>query len=736
MTQDAQDAQDAQARRPERRGDAAGGTYTAGRTDRDRADAPAGGDRADLQAWVRELTAPLLRYASPGGARFRLGVNTAHHDDAAADLEGYARPLWGLAPLAAGGGEFAHWDVWVRGLDSGTDPAHPEFWGEPGDVDQRLVETAAIGFALALVPERLWDPLSGAARDRVGRWLAGAVERETPANNWNFFPVLVGMGLDRVGHRHDASSRRARLDRLEGYALGGGPGDRFAADDAERIGAGWYSDGATAQRDYYIPWAMHFYGLLYAALAGPADPARAARFRERAARFAAGFRHWFADDGSAVPYGRSLTYRFAQGAFWGALPYADVTALPHGEVKGLLLRHLRGWRRRGPLTSPDGLLTVGYGYPQPAVAEQYNGPGSPYWAMKAFLPLALPERHPFWTAPELPPAALPATLVQPEAGALLMRSGGDVTLLGARQHNTWVRGGAAKYAKFAYSTRFGFSLPAGGLGAAQGAYDSVLALSDDTVPPGAEPVHFRVRETCEEFRVEAWRAGAPGAEATRSGEAGAEAPGEGKAGAAGGDLVLVSTWRPWADVEVTTWLAAAAPWHLRVHRVRTGRALHAYEGGFAVDRDAGLDRREETAGSACAVSAAGDLSGLRDLPAPADREQPDLAGPTDRVGRLDGLGRADGIGRSDGIDRADGIGRSDGLGRADGGGPAAGPGAPPRAGRVLDLLPGTNVLARRTVLPVLVTHLPPGEHWLRCAVLGAAAAEATAWNRRPPAPPR
>jgi hypothetical protein len=373
--------------------------------------------------------------------------------------------------------------------------------------------------------------------------------------------------------------------------------------------------------------------------------------------------------------------------------------------------------------------------------------------MKAFLPLALPERHPFWTAPELPPAALPAALVQPEAGALLMRSGGDVTLLGARQHNTWARGGAAKYAKFAYSTRFGFSLPAGDLGAAQGAYDSVLALSDDAVPPGAEPVHFRVRETCEEFRVEAWRAGAPGAEAPRSGEAGAGAAGAGASrpggggpeaegpfadgpGAAGGDPVLVSTWRPWADVEVTTWLAAAAPWHLRVHRVRTGRALHAYEGGFAVDRDAGLDRREETAGSACAVSAAGDLSGLRDLPAPGGREQPDLAGPTALAGPTDGMGRADGTGRPDGMDRAEGMDRADGVGRSGGGGPAAGLAAPLRAGRVLDLLPGTNVLARRTVLPVLVTHLPPGEHWLRCAVLGAAPAEATAWNRRPPAAPR
>lgn len=581
------------------------------------------GRRDEMQGYVRELIEPLVPYASAGGARIRLGVNVAHHDDTAADLEGYARPLWGLAPLAAGGGDFGHWDLWARGLAAGTDPDHPEYWGTAKGIDQRTVETAAIGFALALAPEKFWDPLTGRERDRVGAWLASFLDVATPENNWDFFPVLVSLGLDRVGYAHDRAARHGRLDRLETYAL----------DD------GWYADGNTAQRDYYIPWAMHFYGLVYAALAGDGDVARAARFRQRAADFAPGFRHWFADDGAAVPFGRSLTYRFAQGSFWGALPYAGVDAVSPGEAKGLLLRHLRWWRERSALTSPNGLLTIGYGYPQPAVAEQYNGPGSPYWAMKAFLPLALPADHPFWTADEEPAAELPETLAQREAGAVLMRSGGDATLLSGRQSNTSARGGSAKYAKFAYSTRFGFSLPVGELGPVHGAYDSTLAVSDDE---GPEPVHFRVREEQQDPAVE------------------------------DGDTVR-STWRPWPDVEITTWLTAAAPWHLRTHRIRTGRALHTAEGGFAVDRDAGLALREESDGSAVTATGVGDLSGLRDL---------------------------------------------DGH----------------RTGQVLDPLPGTNVLARRTALPVLLGQLPPGEHWLRCAVLGAGPAQAAAWDEAPPEP--
>jgi hypothetical protein len=34
--------------------------------------------------------------------------------------------------------------------------------------------------------------------------------------------------------------------------------------------------------------------------------------------------------------------------------------------------------------------------------EDYNSPQSPYWALKAFLPLILPSSHPFWQAKEEP----------------------------------------------------------------------------------------------------------------------------------------------------------------------------------------------------------------------------------------------------------------------------------------------------------------------------------------------
>lgn len=519
--------------------------------------------RADLQKAAVDLFLPLKPYFSPGAARVRLGYTGAIFDDHAAELEGFARPLWGVVPLAAGGGDFADWELYRRGLSNGSNPDHPEYWGTPGDCDQRLVEMAAIGLALALVPEHIWEPLDSRARDNLASWLGTINRVGIVDSNWLFFRVLVNLGLAQVGAENDETAMHAALDRLEQFYL---------AD-------GWYADGVTAQRDYYIPFAMHYYSLIYAQLAGSDDPDRAQRFRDRAKIFAQDFIHWFAANGSALPFGRSLTYRFAQGAFWGALAFAGVEALPWGVIKGLVLRHLRWWSHQ-PIFSADGTLSIGYAYPNLNMAEQYNSPGSPYWAMKFFLPLALPDSHPFWQAEKLPLPELSHIHHQPHAFMIVCRDreSRHVSALTSGQHEPWIRHAGEKYAKFAYSTAFGFSVPGGRRGLTQAAADSMLAVSDDGET-------YRVRE--------------------RTVEAGYDRG------------ALTSLWRPMPGVEIKTWLNPAPPWHIRVHRLCTDRPLWSAEGGFALDRtgDDPLDRagvNEVGEGMAFAQYPAGG-SGLRDL---------------------------------------------------------------------------------------------------------------------------
>src|ERR1700692_4594846 len=79
--------------------------------------------RADVVRAIRDLYLPLTPHYSKGAARVRLDMASATFDRSAADLEGFARPLWGLAPLAAGGGaDFVDWDIFRRGLGNGMNP--------------------------------------------------------------------------------------------------------------------------------------------------------------------------------------------------------------------------------------------------------------------------------------------------------------------------------------------------------------------------------------------------------------------------------------------------------------------------------------------------------------------------------------------------------------------------------------------------------------------------------------
>ena len=97
---------------------------------------------------LHDLLIPLQAGQSPGGARIRIGHTGTHFDQVAAELEGYARALWGLAPMLAADPENPKFSglraAWVKGLDNGTNPAHEEYWGDHTDMDQRFVEMAAI----------------------------------------------------------------------------------------------------------------------------------------------------------------------------------------------------------------------------------------------------------------------------------------------------------------------------------------------------------------------------------------------------------------------------------------------------------------------------------------------------------------------------------------------------------------------------------------------------------------
>lgn len=526
--------------------------------------------RNDVIEAFHTLFEPLLPTFSPGKAYAHFEYSGIGFDLAAAGLEGFARPLWGIVPLVAGGGEFKYWDIYREGLANGCDPDHCEYWGTVSSHDQRQVEFCAIGFALALVPEHIWEPLSERAKKNVAAYLIQGRNQGYPECNWKFFRVLLDLGLVKVGvYDFDHVMTEEYLKDI----------DRYYIED------GWYRDGdpgeETLRIDYYNPFAMHYYGLVYSKLK-PEDTERCRRYRERTQKFALEFANWFADDGASVPYGRSLTYRFACGSLWGALAFADLEALPWGKIKGLYLRNMRWWSKQPIMRFNQKLLTVGYAYPNLLMSEGYNSAMSPYWAMKAFIPLALDENHPFWTAEEeevRPQIQQVAVLKTP--GMIAVHNPQDTVLYVSGPQREGMSCVAEKYGKFAYSTRYAFSVERNLRIFANAAIDSMIGFSED----GNE---FKVRHAYKEpVKIL--------------------------------DNILYSKWDPWTDVSVETWLIPQtghenSRWHIRIHRIYSEtKTLQTIEGGFSVNRYDYRADKCEVDGQTAVAKTISDISGVVEL---------------------------------------------------------------------------------------------------------------------------
>ncbi|KAK5993689.1 hypothetical protein PT974_07125 [Cladobotryum mycophilum] len=310
--------------------------------------------------------------------------------------------------------------------------------------------------------------------------------------------------------------------------------------------------------DYYSSsFAIHFLQLLYAKLAAKDDPHRAEEFKKRAQLAALDPIHYYDEQGRAIPYGRSMVYRFAMVSFWGALAYAGVdlpAPLTWGMVKGIVLRNLRWWQTQHDMWTSSGTLSLGFSYPSMYITENYNSPGSPYWACLAFICLAVPEDHPFWTSNEESIGdTFPKIKALRYSGHIISYAGGHCMLLSSGQACGYpMKATHSKYGAFSYSSAYGYSVPSGLFSLEQYALASQLGLSDD----GGE--YWKTRRLSQYAAIED-RDGGP---------------------------VLVSVWKPFPDVTVRTLLVPPAEdnpnWHLRIHHIEGGRDVMTADGAFAI----------------------------------------------------------------------------------------------------------------------------------------------------------
>jgi len=331
---------------------------------------------------------------------------------------------------------------YVKGIIRGTDPDDPAYWGPTGRYGAFGNQIAQ---AIMYCPEYYWEPLSEAQKKRLADWLT-ALARGVgfECNCWYFNTAAVPV-LERYGYPYDYEYITEKMERLLNWYSG----------------SGFFIDGWNRSYDYYNFWGFQMFNLFHYSYTDPWRKKFGRSIRKSTTAFMESFPLFFGSDGAPIPFGRSLSYRWAAACPVGYAEAAGLGTLPPGMERRIASGCLKHFWDNGAM-SENGLLQVGWYGPNAMVGENYLHRGAPYWASVGFSPLLLPADHPFWTETEQPMPADHSDKVKVVPGAQFVlrthKRRGEARLypVGSPRfyRPEWDTGN--KYYQHAYSSALGF----------------------------------------------------------------------------------------------------------------------------------------------------------------------------------------------------------------------------------------------------------------------------------------
>lgn len=317
-------------------------------------------------------------------------------------LENFCRPFWGIAPIIASGeditlsvdGESVSVLEYMkgtlkRGLSHGEESSWDRFYecfGAYAYENQNITELAGLMIGIFFAREQLWEPLAKEEKDMIAKELYKMAEvafDHSWPNNHYWFPLFTFTVLKRLGYTFE------RTEEMLDYGL------NFL--DSLYIGDGWYKDGEFGRFDYYEAWSLHLYPLLWTLIADSSFKdydARRKSYIERTEQFLKMYAFWFDKNGANVPFGRSLSYRFAASAVFPVAYLAGCNVEP--ELAGRITSANVEFFMKNVKAEGTDILPEGYIYHSPDVVEGYTSDGGAYWACKTFLAILIEEDSPFW----------------------------------------------------------------------------------------------------------------------------------------------------------------------------------------------------------------------------------------------------------------------------------------------------------------------------------------------------
>lgn len=346
---------------------------------------------ADYEFAFQYFITGFLAYRSADGAHATYPGAPSKNGRQCDALEGFSRicPLIAVW-LASGrarrittlaGAQVDLADLLSEGLINGTAPGRTSYWGDIGDLDQRIVEASDVALCLWVIRDSLWRDLPSEARQAALAWLRQSVGRKVPDNNWHLIVVFTALALEALGGAIDRDVVEAHYVRFKAFYRGGG----------------WYSDGSAGPVDFYNPWQMHYLLSWILRLAPDFD----SQFIRRTSReFLATYRYFVSTEGLPI-FGRSICYRLGAVAPLVSAAQLAPDIIPPGQARRYLDSVWKHFLPRGAVR--HGTVTQGYYGVDLRLLDNYSGAASPLCSLRSIIEaLHLPRHGPFWVDTALP----------------------------------------------------------------------------------------------------------------------------------------------------------------------------------------------------------------------------------------------------------------------------------------------------------------------------------------------
>ncbi len=362
---------------------------------------PAPSDRQYWSSLAYKMAQPVLENMAKGELQKNMKTEFSpsfdNRDRSVVYMETFGRLMVGIAPWLTlpddetpEGQQRRQLREWaLASYKNAVDPNSPDYfsWGKAG---QNLVDAAFIAESFLRAWDTLWMPLDEVTKERYIKEFQALRKIDPPYSNWLLFSSTIESLLAKAGAQIDEYRINMACRKVEEWY----------------VGDGWYADGPQFAFDYYSSFVFH--PMYLETLQAMVDAKRSSRIDyqkyydralHRAQKYAIILERFISPDGTFPVFGRSMTYRMAAMqplalmAWYQTLP----KELSNGQVRAALTKVLHRMFDSQENYNDAGFLTIGFCGSQPDVADWYTNNGSLYMTSMAFMPLALPADHPFWT---------------------------------------------------------------------------------------------------------------------------------------------------------------------------------------------------------------------------------------------------------------------------------------------------------------------------------------------------